>query len=167
MGWSCWRQSCSLPLKPWPVQCLGGCCPQSAAGRSQIKPRQWQEVFLISQTPLLATFWFLFLLEGSLKAESRGRARCTSTTPPLQAEQGTKDLTSSFPLEQTLSSTATASTGATAPALNRKEQPGDKIKHRELDCTLPSSLNELRCTTGEWLVLTCSCFFPTPITQLY
>lgn len=166
MGLSCWSQFCSLPLKPRLVQWLGGCCLQSATGKSQIKPRQWQEVFLallcqlISQASLLTTFWFLFLLEGSLQADSTGRTMCTSTTPPLQAEQGTKDLTSSFPLGQTLSSTARASTGTTAPALNRNEQPGDKIKHRELDCTLPSSLNELRCTTGGWLVLTYSCFFP-------
>lgn len=51
----------------------------------------------------------------------------------------------------------------TSTGLGRK-QTEEKIKHRRLDsavCVLLSSLNELRYTTGGWLQLTCSCFFPT------
>lgn len=156
MGLSCWSQSCSLSLKPWPVQWLGGFCLQSAAGKSQIKSQQGRRSFLhCCVSSSLRHPADHNLVPISAWSEPAGRkhrqTRCPATTPPLQAEQGTKDLSSSFSFRQTLISTAKASTGTKAPALNRKEQAGEKIKHREWDCTLPSSLNELRCSTGGWL----------------
>lgn len=154
MGLSCWSQPCSLPLKPRPEQWLGGCCLQSAAGKGQIKPRQWQEYFwhcCVSSSlrhPCWPHFASYFYSKGACRQEAE--AEQCAQVPPHPCRQSRAQRTS----HQLLS-----------PRADTELLPGDNIKNRELDCTLPSSINELRCTTGGWLILTYSCSFPTHITQ--
>lgn len=174
MGLRCWSQACP----PFP-QALASAADWEDAAHSLLQVRSRSNLgsdrrsFLhcCVSSSLRHLCWphfgSPFYLKWACRQKAQAEQGAQITTPTLQAEQGTKNLTSSFPLGQTLSSAAMASTGTKAPALNMKDQAGEKIKHRELDCILLSSLMNSGAQLEDdcyWLILAS---FPTLITQVY
>lgn len=160
MGLSCWSQSCSLSLKPWPVQqpgrMLSAVCYRWEADQTLALTGSLSCTAVsahLSDTPadhILAPY---FYLKWACRQKAQVEQGARPPSQPCRQSRAQRTSPAPFP-----SGRHSAPPPRPALALNRKVQPGDKIRHRELDCTLLSSLNELRCTTRGWLLLTFASF---------